>query len=640
MNQSAIGDSPQKGEVLLSSFFIQRDDGLYVDLEKLQGDGFRLLVERVFGADTCFLDLDYGTFSYLLYDYDSMRESRPEGGEPLQPVRLATDLMAFPPQRRALYKSVKIDNGKAEYYFEPVYLEDTETDTDAAGGEGESMLQRAVLSVDEFVADMWNKGVRYGIDVAAVRAAIDSLRSERIVVARRLEPVLGKAADIQELSEDIHRDNAPQMMSNGRLDLRQFKNRFPQIRANERLMKKIPREMGVWGREISGNPIKPPIPTDFELARLAGPGTEVEQTEEGEFIIARSDGFLSLDSQSNQISIMDKIVNREGVSARTTGDLQLSGNEYEDYGEVQEKRQIEGHNIILHADVFGHISSLGGTILLEQNLVGGSAVNQGGDITVEGVASGAILHTKQGAVLVKRAENCVIIATRVELQAALNCDILADEVSIADAQGCAIMAKSIRLEKAAPHKQSEMLVFVRTPDLALFDSRIVALNQEAADMEQACSLKTAAIEQASSQPEVRNYLLLAGKLKRNEMTLSPEQKISFNRLGANAAPVLKAIAQAHAEIGELRAKGNAIAEQIAAVEARKLEAISGIRCSIGEVAGETLVRAMKYNPDADLYAELPPKELKTRLRGSTHAGDKIFSASEGELDWHYESRPG
>lgn len=632
MNQSVVGNmtSLQEGEVLLSFFFVQRDDGLYVDLEKLEGEGFRLLVERVFGAQAYFFELDYEAFNRLLYDYDPLQS----GGEnPLLAVRVATDLVSFPPERRALYKTVKIEDGEAEYYFEPVYLESAQDSV--MEGEGESILQRATLNFDEFVADMWSKGVRYGIDSAAVRTAIDSGKSERIVVARRLDPVLGKAADIEELSEAIHRDNAPRKLSNGRLDLRQFKNRFPQIKADVRLMKKIPRVMGVWGREISGNPIKPPIPEDLDLAELAGPGTEVERTAEGEFIVAKCNGFLNLDSHSNQISIMDKIVSREGVSVRTTGNLQLSGNEYEEYGEVQEKRLIEGYNITIHADVFGSVSSLGGNIVLKRNLVGGAAINQAGDIMVDGVASGAILHAMNGAVIVKRVENCVIIGTRVVLQSASNCDILADEVTIAEAEGCAIVAKSIRLEKASPRKQSEMLVFVRTPDLATFDNKIAGLNLETSEIEQACKLKHAEIEQASSQQEVRNYLLIAGKLKRNEITLGTEQKANFNKLGASVAPMLKAIAKAHAEIGELQTRKSAIAEQTAEVAARKQETMSENHCTIGEVVGEVLVQETKYDPDADPFAELLPKELRTRLRGSSHAGEKIFSGHGGALDWRH-----
>ena len=119
-----------------------------------------------------------------------------------------------------------------------------------------------------------------------------------------------------------------------------------------------------------------------------------------------------MDPSSKRISIGPKIVSREGVSARTTGNLQLSG-EYEEFGEVQEQRVVEGGSITIHGDVFGKISSRGGTIVLHRNLVGGSAVNTDGDIRMKGVASGAVLQTKKGEITLARAENCVISGTRV-----------------------------------------------------------------------------------------------------------------------------------------------------------------------------------------------------------------------------------
>ena len=98
-----------------------------------------------------------------------------------------------------------------------------------------------------------------------------------------------------------------------------------------------------------------------------------------------------------RISIGPKIISREGVSARTTGNLQLTG-EYEEFGAVQEQRKVEGGNITIHGDVYGIIESRGGDISLNRNLMGGAATNADGAIRVRGVASGAVLQTKKGEV--------------------------------------------------------------------------------------------------------------------------------------------------------------------------------------------------------------------------------------------------
>jgi hypothetical protein len=138
--------------------------------------------------------------------------------------------------------------GKAEYYFEPVVL------TDPADPDGPGVP--AQLDPDEFVADMWGKGIRFGIDMAAVRAAIGAGRAERINVARRLDPLAGTDAQIIEVSAELHRSDAPRQLANGKLDLMAFQNRFPQIKQGVRLLKKVPRQAGKTGFELSGLPLE------------------------------------------------------------------------------------------------------------------------------------------------------------------------------------------------------------------------------------------------------------------------------------------------------------------------------------------------------------------------------------------------
>jgi hypothetical protein len=58
---------------------------------------------------------------------------------------------------------------------------------------------------------------------------------------------------------------------------------------------------------------------------------------------------------------------------RTTGDLLLTGEVYEQHGEIQEKRVVQCRSITAYADVFGRIVSSGGVVCLKHNLVGGSA---------------------------------------------------------------------------------------------------------------------------------------------------------------------------------------------------------------------------------------------------------------------------
>ncbi len=623
----------REGEVALPRFLFKNKDGLYVEPGKLDtAETLAEAVERIFNGGAYFLDLDYPGFLHLLYELD-IRGGLAKGGEAPRPRRLCRDIVAFHPARRALYKAVKIGDGQVEYYFEPVFEE-----APAQGATNERPApQRASLDFDEFVADLWLKGVRFGIDEPRVRELISAGTTGRFVVARRREAILGKAADIQELAEEIHRDDAPKELPNGRMDLRQFKNRFPQINKGVRLLKKIPLVMGTPGREISGNIIEPPIPKDFNLANLSGPGTSVESNAEGEFIVSQQDGFLNLDTQTNQISINEKIVNREGVSVRTTGDLSLTGEHYEEHGEVQEKRTIEGNNIAIHADVFGIVSSRGGVILLKRNLVGGMALNQKGDIVIEGVASGATLHTQNGEIRLKRAESCVIIGTGVFIEQASNCDILADHVEIGLAEGCAVAAKAINIERAAPRKQSEMLGFVMIPDQGEFRAKIGVLTSKVEEMQAGINKMIGESEKLKADPDFRKYLTIAGKARRNEITLTPEQQAGLQKMAANLSPFIKLLTRLGEDTKAKMAQQAALESQLAAIKETKRAAEAGISCRIAVVAGEVHIRTLPLKPDAPSLFDTPPKELKVKLRGTRATGESLFSGQSGAFTWQYSS---
>ncbi|MFA9218729.1 MAG: flagellar assembly protein A, partial [Sphingomonadaceae bacterium] len=322
----------------LPSAIVKRDNGVYFDA-KASALACQAAVNQVFLGSAYFAGLDYPVFLRALYNCGPELPAALKD-KPL--LRFADSVQLFPAPRRELYKSVKIINGEAEYYFEPVFFEVPDMPP-----------QPARLKFDEFVSDMWVKGIRFGIDAPAVQDAIASGRVMRIIVARRLNATPGQDAEIVEVSSDIHRSNAPRERANGRLDLHTFQNRFPQVKPHIKLLRKVPRAPGVRGFELSGIVLEPPVPKDIELSSVAGTGTVIQHLPEGEFLVSAAEGFLSVDIGSKRISIGPKIISREGVSARTTGNLLLTG-EYEEFGEVQEQRVVDGGNITIHGDVFGN----------------------------------------------------------------------------------------------------------------------------------------------------------------------------------------------------------------------------------------------------------------------------------------------
>ena len=98
--------------------------------------------------------------------------------------RLATDIRAFDPARKPFYRAVQVvkdrsgNDAEVSYKFEQGLVREFEIDETVMDESGQALTKKAkrkediVLNPDEFVADMWDKGVRFGLDIDAIREAI------------------------------------------------------------------------------------------------------------------------------------------------------------------------------------------------------------------------------------------------------------------------------------------------------------------------------------------------------------------------------------------------------------------------------------------------------------------------------------
>jgi hypothetical protein len=603
----------------------KRADGVFADPAVL-GTTLVAAIDSIFRSGQYLAGIDYPVLLKVLFGIGAAPLPEPGAGTG---VRIAADILPFDPARRELYRSVKIGAGRAEYYFEPVWL------PDAANPDGPGLPAR--LDLDEFIADMWIKGIRCGIDIAAVRGAIATGKAERIMVARRLEPVPGQDARIDEVSDDIHRNDAPRQLANGRLDLHSFQNRFPQIQPGIRLLKKIPLTEGAAGFEMSGAALPPKPGRDLDFNAYAGEGTKVERNKDGEFLVSTQAGFLSVDSSNSRISVGAKIVSRDGVSAKTTGNLQLTG-DYEEFGEVQEKRVIEGEGIVVHGDVFGCLVSRGGKILLHANLVGGSAHNKHGDIRVLGVASGAVLQADDGAVVLDRAENCVVTGARITIAHAINCEIIGDEVNIGQSEGSAVAGRRVTVEYALPRKQGESLLYVLRPEGAKVEEVMAAVGARLAQVEGLAAQHKAQMEGLTGQPDVRRYLMLASRVRKNEISFTPEQARQFQRMGQDVGPALKTIGEVSARVKQLETDLEQGRKLLADLERQRSDAASVSAITVHQVQGDTQVRVLGFSPAAGTPYIIAPRELKARLRGP-QSGELLFAGASGSVAWSSEQAP-
>ncbi|BAL26595.1 flagellar assembly protein A [Azoarcus sp. KH32C] len=639
------GNAPEP----LPRFIIRDEAGLSVDLNYLSASAeFNQWVDRMFIRGAYFRGIDYPVFLRLAFDFepgmviDEIHAREAAGGNAC--VRFAAGISYIVGQRVGLYRGVKVSGGRAEYLFEPVSLEYTVEQPVAGGDDDEEggavrtesvvVSQKTKLDFDEFVAQIWLKGVKFGVDEAEVRKAIADDYVGRLKIAAAIAPTAGADAGVEELSDVLHRDDAPGLLPDGRINLARFRNRFPQIRAGARLLRKTPLVLGALGRELTGRPVAPPVPKDFDFATLSGEGTRVDRDEQGECLVAAIDGFLDIDNDSGKISVTEKVVNRAGVSLRTTGDISLMGDEYEEHGEIQERRVVEGLNITTYADVFGKIVSRGGRVVLKQNLSGGSIVDPGGEVTVEGRVSGATIFAPGGEVTVGAAESSLIVARRVVVgERAVGCDILADEVQVAVVQASVLASPSLTIEAVRPRGQAETLISVLLP---AEDAQRALLAQASAQLESLDQADAAArqlLESARTQPGVANYMAVAGKLRRKEISLTAEQQAAFIKLRDKVAPVLKVLARL-AEEGKARAtQREALQSAMAAVEDERRKLREAVTCSIGDISGDVIVRARLQAADAKPVAQMTPAEIKAFLRATPPGSQKLLVAAKGSLQW-------
>lgn len=649
------GDLPDAAQdkTILPGYVSQRPGGVCIDLARLQNAaGFETFINRLFTGGERFSGLDYALFLKLLYDADWLAAMQAKRAE----LKIAAEIVSFPAQRQALYRPVRVtESGKlAEYVFEPasieveyqqaVYAEPTRAQR-LSGTENEAEIIEYVtktrkeptrLDFDEFVADMWLKGVKYGIDANAVRQAISGDKAVRMKVAAHLEPTEGRDAEIKEVCADLHRDNSPKVLLSGKADLRAFKNRFPQIKKGVRLLKKIPRALGRHGYAVTGEIIEPVIPKDLDLAALSSVGTLVEQEKDIEYIVAAQDGFLTIDTQTNKISITEKIENKAGISVKTTGDLMLGGAEFIEHGEVQEARVVKGKNMTFLSDVFGKVISDGGNIFISGNLAGGRAESLGGNIVLGKRASRAVIRARDGEVTVNYCESSVIVGKIVRIEHAVNCEIVADELYADVIEGCMIAAKAIKITTTDERRDRETLATVLIPDLSGFDRGIESFKKKIAEIQANVEAKMRENELLKADAEFAKYLALDERIRSGAIKLTDEQALAWQKLVEKNAKSANALKRLGAELNALDSALKESEEELVYTVHDRDAIEEGVSCVIDKVIGHTTVQTMKSINGIDVFNGMAGDGIRAMLQKVDGGKTRIFSGDAGAFDWAFK----
>ncbi len=636
-----------QNELILPGFISIQPEGVIIDLraQALAVGGFEFFVNRLFTGEMRFSGLDYAAFLKLLHDADWLAAMQGKCAE----ARIATKIIRFSPQRQALYRAVKLlDRGNsAEYVFEPASIEETYEEP-VYGEPGEDGVPPVTgyvsktrqvptkLDFDEFVAAMWLKGVKFGIDADAVRQAIASGASARVTIARYLAPTEGRDAGIQEVHLELRRDNSPKILRDGKADLKAFKNRFPQIAKGKRLLKKVPRALGKQGYKVTGEIIEPGIPKELDLHALASAGTRVEQASDGEYIVSMLDGFIMLDEQSNSISVVEKIETTGGVSARTTGDLELGVDEFVEHGEVQEGCTVKGKHMTFLSDVFGNVISRGGNIFIAGNAAGGRVESQGGNVTLGKHVARAMVRARDGEVTIHHCEHSTIIGRIVRVEHAVSCEIIADEVFADAVEGCMIAAEKIKIASAGECRGKETLVTMLVPDLSEFDQSIAALKKKIVEDRETSKTRMQEIESLKSDQEFAKYLALHERIKSGAIKLTEDQAGNWRKLVENNAKAANQLAKLNAEMSALDLSVKGYEEEIACATRDRNGMGDGIACVIDQITSHTIGQTMMSANGADVFNGMSGNDIKAVLHKVDSRKARIFSEDSGSIGWKFK----
>lgn len=626
------------GGLVLPAYVTTRADGVYISLTPPPTqEVLQLFVDRLFASEARFVGLDYALLARLLYDDNPLAGI----GSSKKEVRIAANIVRFPPERTDLYKGVKISRmgDEAEYMFAPAFIE-TVTEEPVYGEPGEDgskpvidhirnvERRTAKLDFDEFVASMWLKGVRFGIDTEAVQAAIRKGEAARLIIARQRPPSDSRDAEVVEESDSLRPDNAPLILPNGKADLRKARNRFPQVTKDTPLLRKIPRALGNPGYTVTGSPIEPRAPLDINMNRLSGPGTRIDLTPKGEVLVADMDGFIIIEEDIGRITVSAKIENKGGISAKSTGDIVLGVDEFTEHGEVQEGRIVEGKHMTFLSDVFGSILSKDGNILIKRNLSGGRAQSIGGSVTITGRTINATVIAWEGDINIEFAEGCLIMGKNVTVKHAVNCELVAETLQLGTAEGCGIAGKALQIASTDMRKHRETVISVLLPDIAEYNRQIAQARTELKKVEDTIQARNKEISATQRDPGFARYLAMDEKVRSGQIKFTPEQQAGWQKIVNQFAPLMRGTEG-------LVKKRKELDDEIRQLTDARDHCDVSESCKIDAVHGDTLVRKQLSNLGMSFFKEQPEAGLRISLHQMGTAEERIFSGSKGTLDWRF-----
>lgn len=310
----------------------------------------------------------------------------------------------------------------------------------------------APASRDEFLAALWKFGIRLGIDTASLETTLAEgpARPGKYLVARAIAPTEGSDARLVPKVSFQRQRTIKEADASGRADLHFYACSFPQVPEGPGphvLLEKIPSVPGRAGRSISGKRIEPRPVKDFDLGRMAGPGTRTAESDNRPAIVTDHGGyFIDVDAHQ-KISVTPHARNSFPIGPKT-GSFEVAGERFEQCGDIEHQYRLVAHAVqVSSGAVRGKLVSRSGDITIADRVENGGQVEaEAGNITVAKSVSGGRLVALAGRISVARAEGSVLIAREVEIaESAINCFIIADVIRCARAAGISFYAQRVEL---------------------------------------------------------------------------------------------------------------------------------------------------------------------------------------------------
>ncbi len=301
--------------------------------------------------------------------------------------------------------------------------------------------------------------------------------------------------------------------------------------------------------------------------------------------------------------------------------------------EVSEGRVIQGHDMTLHAPVFGELVSSGGKVCLESTLGWGKVLNPAGHIQGRKRAFNATLQAPGGVVHLDTAESCLIIGREVRVREAIKCQIFAHTLHIETASGCLIAGRNLHISHAKDYKHEPNLITLVVPEMPDLNELLAPQQAEMAELTPRVHALSARIDAFKADAALAQYLSIRAKLRAGMLELNAEQATGYAEMAERLEDQARAL---EATVAERRPLAKALATATAQVQAMRQEQaarLADCRCKIDTVGGETIVRQLlEAHDDPDL--SLIPLPMIPKILFRNDASLKfLYAVHEGTVDW-------